>query len=284
LERRFAELMQAVPASNVLLMSRAFSSSSPLQAGNGKVALAAAAHEPLQVLRRLPSNCFSDPGPEIRQPAAAATSTVSAMKDARRDSRLARVQGIVLHALLERLAVGSSGDHPDWGRLAHSLLRQHGLSRANLQSAHDAVTRGLRNALEHDEGRWLLAGRTVIPDEQSRDERSGNETSWNETSWTSASSGRMLRQRPDRVFFGGESPGEPGAEYLWIVDYKTGPLPEGTSRESFLAASREQYRSQLESYSELFRKLSDLDPAAAHRAHRLAIYHPMLPWLDWWSA
>ena len=94
----------------------------------------------------------------------------------------------------------------------------------------------------------------------------------------------MLRQRPDRVFFGGRSPGAPGAECLWIVDYKTGPLPEGTSRESFLTASREQYRSQLESYSELFRKLSDLDPAAAHREHRLAIYHPMLPWLDWWAS
>jgi hypothetical protein len=93
----------------------------------------------------------------------------------------------------------------------------------------------------------------------------------------------MLRQRPDRVFFGSRSPGAPGADCLWIVDYKTSPLPEGTSRESFLAASREQYRSQLESYSELFRKLSDLDPAAAHRAHCLAIYHPMLPWLDWWA-
>jgi hypothetical protein len=27
-----------------------------------------------------------------------------------------------------------------------------------------------------------------------------------------------------------------------------------------------------------------LDDAAAHRKHRLAIYHPILPWLDWWPA
>jgi ATP-dependent helicase/nuclease subunit A len=283
LERRIAEATQAVRDSNVLVMPR--TSPSPLQAGNGTVeALAAAAHEPPQVLRRLPSNCFSDSEPGLRQPPAAAMSTVNAREDGGRDSRLARVQGIVLHALLERLAMGTSGDHPDWGRLAHLLLRQHGLSRADAQSAHDAVIRGLHNALGHDEGRWLLAARSVIPGEQSRDERSWNETSWNETSWTSASNGRVLRQRPDRVFFGGRSPGAPGDEYLWIVDYKTGPLPEGTSRESFLAASREQYRSQLESYSGLFRKLPDLDPAAAHRVHRLAIYYPMLPWLDWWAA
>jgi hypothetical protein len=91
-------------------------------------------------------------------------------------------------------------------------------------------------------------------------------------------------RRPDRVFFGGPSPGIPGADYLWIVDYKTAGLPEGTPRDSFLAASREQYRSQLESYSELFRKLSALDERAAQRERRLAIYHPMLPWLDWWPA
>jgi hypothetical protein len=91
-------------------------------------------------------------------------------------------------------------------------------------------------------------------------------------------------RRPDRVLFGGASPGAFGTDYLWIIDYKTAALPEGTARDSFLAASREQYRSQLESYSALFRKLAAFDPQAAQREHRLAIYHPMLPWLDWWPA
>ena len=93
-----------------------------------------------------------------------------------------------------------------------------------------------------------------------------------------------IGQRPDRVFLAGESPGAPGMDYLWIIDYKTSALPAGADRDAFLAASREQYRSQLESYSELFRKLRDVDEAADRRQHRLAIYHPMLPWLDWWSA
>jgi hypothetical protein len=91
-------------------------------------------------------------------------------------------------------------------------------------------------------------------------------------------------RRPDRVLFGGALPGAFGTDYLWIIDYKSAALPEGTARDSFLAASREQYRSQLESYSALFRKLAAFDPQAAQREHRLAIYHPMLPWLDWWPA
>jgi hypothetical protein len=115
-------------------------------------------------------------------------------------------------------------------------------------------------------------------------EQSGTGKSWSEQSWTSARDGRVRGQRPDRVFFGGASPGAPGADYLWIVEYKTAAPPEDTSRDSFLAVNREQYRSQLESYSELFRKLSELDERAAQRGHRLAIYHPMLPWLDWWPA
>jgi ATP-dependent exoDNAse (exonuclease V) beta subunit len=189
------------------------------------------------------------------------------------------VQGIVLHTLLERAAAGASGDRPDWGRLADALLRQHGLTPADTASAHSAILGGIRNALSHEEGRWLLMTHPTAPGDLP-----SSEQSWNETSWSSTREGRILRQRPDRVFFAGDSPDAPGREYLWIVDYKTAALAPGTDRDAFLAASREQYRSQLESYSELFRKLPELDGAAAERKHRLAIYHPMLPWLDWWSA
>jgi ATP-dependent helicase/nuclease subunit A len=280
-------------ASNVVAMPA--TSLARLQVGNGRVeALAAAGHEPLQVIRRLPAKWFSDSESEIKQPIAAATPLVHAREDAGAGSRLPRIQGIVLHTLLERVAAGTSGDHPDWGRLTHSLLRQHGLSRSDAASAHAVVLRGLKNALGHGEGRWLLAARNVAPSGQSGDhtsrnqqswtEQSWSEQSWTEQSWTSASAGRVQVRRPDRVFFGGASPGVPGADYLWIVDYKTAALPEGTPRDSFLVASREQYRSQLESYSELFRKLSALDERAAQRERRLAMYHPMLPWLDWWPA
>jgi ATP-dependent exoDNAse (exonuclease V) beta subunit len=290
LERRITE---EAHASNIFSMPAA--SAPPLQTRNGVVeALAAGAHRPPQLLHRLPATWFSDATSEVKPTLESAVRTASPIEDAGTGSRLARIQGVVLHTLLERVAAGTSGDHPDWGRLTHSLLRQYGLGRSDAASAHAAILRGLQNALGHDEGRWLLATRNAALAElfrneqswsdKSWNERSWNEQSWSEQSWTSTSNGRLLGQRPDRIFFGGASPGAPGTEYLWIIDYKTAALPEGNPRDSFLATSRELYRGQLESYSELFRKLPELDGAAAHRGHRLAIYHPMLPWLDWWPA
>jgi hypothetical protein len=91
----------------------------------------------------------------------------------------------------------------------------------------------------------------------------------------------MLRQRPDRVFLAGPTPKAPGSDYLWIIDYKTAALAVGEDRDHFLSASREQYREQLEQYSELFRKM---DNTTARLGHRLALYHSLLPWLDWWPA
>ncbi len=270
LERRIAQATQPAPASNVVMMPDASS-------GNGIVlSLAAAAQR--QVLRRLPAGWFSHAASEspqmpdrtIRTPRPVSE---PAIEDFGFGTRLARVQGIVLHTLLERAAAGASGDRPEWSRLTDALLRQHGLTPADTTSARAAILEGIRNALSHEEGRWLLAARDSAPGGHA----------WNETSWTSTNEGRMLRQRPDRVFFAGDSPGAPGTETLWIVDYKTAALAAGDDRDSFLAGSREQYRSQLESYSKLFRKLPSLDDAAAEREHRLAIYHPMLPWLDWWS-
>jgi ATP-dependent helicase/nuclease subunit A len=272
LERRIAEATQPAPASNVVMMPDA---SSP--AGNGTVlSLAAAAQR--QVLRRLPAEWFHHAASESQHIPDKAIRTARpfsepAIEDFGFASRLARVQGIVLHTLLERAAAGASGDRPEWGRLTDALLRQHGLTPADTASARSAILEGIRNALSHEEGRWLLAARDSAPVDHA----------WNETSWTSTKEGRMLRQRPDRVFFAGDSPGAPGTEYLWIVDYKTASLAAGDDRDSFLTGSREQYRSQLDSYSKLFRKLPAMDDAAAEREHRLAIYHPMLPWLDWWS-
>ncbi|HEX4582174.1 MAG TPA: 3'-5' exonuclease, partial [Acidobacteriaceae bacterium] len=285
LERHIVAATRPAPA-NVVTMPGAVSPSLP--SSNGTViSLAAAAQR--QFLRRLPAEWFKDAAIEPRQALAAAIRTNRPLEDTGTGSRLARVQGIVLHALLERTAAGASGDRPDWGRLTDALLRQHGLTLAETAAARSAILQGMRNALRHEEGRWLLMAHPSAPGDESAtegfwNEQSWNERSWNEQSWTSTREGRILRQRPDRVFFAGTSPGVPGTEYLWIIDYKTAALPAGVDRDSFFTAAREQYRSQLESYSELFRRLSELDESAAQREHRLAIYHPVLPWLDWWPA
>lgn len=272
LEQRIAQAAPPSPSSNILVMPPPSSASLP--SGNGMLqSLVAAAERPGQVLHRLPAAWFAETIPEAKLQRVITSVTYTGGEDAGIASRLARIQGIVLHALLERAAAGTSGDHPDWERLTDALLRQYGLTRSDFAAARSAILHGMGNAMAHEEGRWLLMARDSTPGARS----------WTETSWSIVQEDRVIGQRPDRVFLAGKSPGAPGADYLWIVDYKTAALPEGADRDTFLAANREQYRSQLEQYSELFRKLRDVDEAADRREHRLAIYHPMLPWLDWWS-
>jgi hypothetical protein len=251
-------------------------STSHATSANGLVNITAAATPP-QKLLRLPSSAF----PEVAAPENAAPLIRSADRASRpstqstgqsithdggRGNRVARVQGIVLHALLQQAASGNSGARPDWSRLTTALLRQHALSTAGISAAHDVILRGLENVSKHEDGRWLLTPRA---------------SSYNERSWTLLADRRMLRQRPDLVFLAGATPQEPGSDYLWIIDYKTAALAVGEDRDNFLSASREQYREQLEQYRDLFRKI---ESTTTRREHRLALYHPLLPWLDWWPA
>ena len=110
LERRIAMAAQPVPTSNVLTMPS--TSAASLLSGNGVVASLAATAEQRQVLHRLPAAWFADSVQAARLPYAASAPSSDA-EDAGIASRLARIQGIVLHALLERAATGASGDHPD---------------------------------------------------------------------------------------------------------------------------------------------------------------------------
>jgi ATP-dependent exoDNAse (exonuclease V) beta subunit len=247
-------------------------STSHATAANGLVNITAA---PPQKLLRLPSSAFPEAVAPVndaplircadRAPRPKSTDQ-SITHDGGRGNRVARVQGIVLHALLQQAASGNSGARPDWSRLTTALLRQHALSTTETSAAHGVILRGLENALQHEDGRWLLTPRA---------------SSYNERSWTSLADSRVLLQRPDLVFLAGATPQESGSDYLWIIDYKTAALAVGEDREGFLSASREQYREQLEQYSELFRRM---DSTTTRRQHRLALYHPLLPWLDWWAA
>jgi ATP-dependent helicase/nuclease subunit A len=297
LEQRVRDALVAfthTAGTNLVAMSAAYGPLSATANGNsaphrsqanGMVSDIAAA-APQQKLRRLPSSAFPEIAtPQIATPQIVAPQNAAAQIAARSirsldraprvdsqrttgqsSSRVARVQGIVLHALLQQAASGNSGVRPDWSRLATALLRQHALSPAETSAAQEVILRGLQNAIQDEDGRWLLMPRA---------------SSYNERSWTLLADRRMLRQRPDLVFFAGATPQAPGSDYLWIIDYKTAGLAVGEDRELFLTSSRDQYREQLEQYSELFRRM---DSASTRREHRLALYHPLLPWLDWWAA
>jgi ATP-dependent helicase/nuclease subunit A len=225
--------------------------------------LAAAAAR--QRLLRLPQSWFSGAVEMRAAPERTSSPRAGALPSA--GDRVARVRGTVLHALLSHAASLGDAlryDDPRWTQLTATLLRQHALRADDAERVRELILAALRNTLNYAHGQWLLRATPAALDE---------------SSWSSASGGGVQRHRPDRVFRAGATPGAPGEEYLWIIDYKTAAPQAGDQPAAFLAASREQHRAQLETYSRVLRAS---DPAAAKRAYRLAIYHPALPYLDWW--
>ena len=273
-------LATATPGALVVMPSRPASFASP----TAGILPALAASAPAQVLHRLPASWFADAPPAALRGPSATTRALRSPQD-----HHARIRGTVLHALLERIAARGADDFalaiddPLWERPVTALLRQHALPAPAAESLRNTILAALRNSMRHDEGRWLLTARNPAQGKASGAETSGIESSWTETSWTNVAAHRLQRHRPDRIFLGGASPDAPGTDYLWIIDYKTAATAADEDREAFLAASREQYREQLDRYSRLFREMGASDGERA-RPHRLALYHPMLPYLDWWSA
>ncbi len=223
-----------------------------------------AASVPKQTLRRLPQSYF----PAIVRPTSVEPLPQAPSGVARHD-RHARIRGTVLHALLAHAAASAaelSAADPRWSRMTDALLRQRALRPADQAFLQDAILSALSNTFRDQTGRWLLRAEPAA---------------LNEASFSSLDSGAFQRHRPDRIFLAGAVPGAQGEQCLWIVDYKTGTLGEGEQLAEFAVRSRAQYMPQLESYSRVLRA-SKL--GAAEGPHRLAIYYPALPYLDWWPA
>ena len=286
-----ARMEAARPArANVIVMPGVVSS--PLAPSNGTVSsLAATAQR--QYLHRLPANWFTegftDAEIETGQIVDTATRTSRSNEDAATGNRLARVQGIVLHALLERTAAGASGDRPDWGRLTDALLRQHGLTATDSASARSAILEGMRNTLSHEEGRWLLMAHPSAPGNEpglSNPQASNPRTNNPGMKFpgplqrTAASSANApivsfsLESRPallEQSICGLSTTRRLHFPPVSIAISSSPPLANSTTRNwSPIANSSASFLSWSE--------------AAAQRKYRLAIYHPMLPWLDWWPA
>ena len=182
----------------------------------------------------------------------------------------ARVFGKTLHALLEkaasRIAAGSSfpalaQELPDWSARVAAVLRAGGLAGRDLQALTPQVLRGLEKTVASPEGRWLLS-----PHPQAASERSLTTFTDEDQTQTSL--------RLDRTFLAGPAPLAPGADHLWVVDYKTSTHAEN-GLDAWLEEQRELYREQLEVYA---RALGQAQPL------RLALYFPLLSRLVWWSA
>ncbi|HEX4006147.1 MAG TPA: UvrD-helicase domain-containing protein [Acidobacteriaceae bacterium] len=269
----FEALAQAPPEVAVLTNLVAF----PAPAGSGAEAegelvdLAAAA-EALSDAgpRRLPLEFEPEPS---AQNVTAAGSLMTGSADSpefRRPegSRLARIIGSVVHALLQRLGSQLGQLTPDEVRArSAALLRASALTGEALASATVTVTNLLLACAADPVCQWILAPH---PEAQS-------EAAWSGFAPESAAGSRLRTLRADRVFRAGPLPLAAGNDCLWVIDYKTSSADAGDPA-AYLAAQRAVYAPQLLAYARVLRSLHGTETPL-----RLGLYYPALAALDWWN-
>ncbi|HEX4038429.1 MAG TPA: UvrD-helicase domain-containing protein [Acidobacteriaceae bacterium] len=237
--------------------------------------------QPSLTLRRLPLNidlhptapnvtaadtlALRDPAPSNLSQPELSQPNLSQPEFSRPDgSRLRRIIGSVVHALLQRL--GPELPHLAADNLrarAAALLRAAALTGEPLKSATGTVTKMLLSCAADPVCQWILAPH---PDAQS-------EASW--SGLLPGQSSRFQTLRADRVFRAGPAPGESGSEIFWIVDYKTGPANAGAL---LLTSERALYAPQLAAYARALRALHGADISL-----RLGLYYPAIATFDWWE-
>jgi ATP-dependent helicase/nuclease subunit A len=192
----------------------------------------------------------------------------------------ALARGTALHALLERLAVlfarsAGSAAPSAWEtnltRIAERSLRASGLQGATASALAAKLSQIALHVARDADGRWLLA-----PHPESR-----SESAWQR--WDA--SGSLRTVRVDRCFRAGDTPGTRGDDCLWIIDYKTGALPEtfadDHAREVWLAEQQALYSGQLATYAAF---LSSADGRNKPANIRCGLFFPELLRLVHWPA
>jgi ATP-dependent exoDNAse (exonuclease V) beta subunit len=181
----------------------------------------------------------------------------------------ARALGNTVHTFLEmltkRLGDGVQRDAllrelANWNVRITAVLRGEGLPEASAKKQALRVQSALRDTLMDAEGLWVLSPHDAASSEYAL-------TSWRE---------RRSSVRLDRVFRAGEEPLAPGANCLWIIDYKT-TAQGGRAMDEFLAQERAKYEPQMLTYARMMRN------EVAPEKLRVGLYYPMLPKLIWWT-
>jgi ATP-dependent helicase/nuclease subunit A len=244
----------------------------------GQVAALAAVAEPVtpRCPSRLPLDSLPAPAANVAVPEAALVGRPldrpAAPEFSRPEgSRLARVIGAAVHALLERLGPSLAALPTEQlrGRAA-SMLRASALTGDALENATATVTNLLCACAADPVCRWILAPH---PEAQS------------EASWSGFADSRLRTLRADRVFRAGSAPlaegsdclWAEGSDCLWIVDYKTGAAPAGDPA-AFIAAGRQTYAPQLLAYGRALRAIHGPETQL-----RLGLYYPAIAFFDWWD-
>jgi ATP-dependent helicase/nuclease subunit A len=171
----------------------------------------------------------------------------------------ARHAGSVVHRWLQRIAADQMQGW-DTARIMslrtifkHNLLAC-GISDSEVEVASGRVITALTHALSDTRGQWLLG-----PQQDTH----------NELRLTALLDGIQMNLVIDRTFRDADG-------RRWVVDYKTSSH-EGTDVEAFLDREQQRYRTQLERYAALMRRVDE-------RPVKLGLYFPLLQgWREWES-
>ncbi len=186
-----------------------------------------------------------------------------------------RILGTVVHAFLEPLSHVLANNKNE-SAIIEAIERMKQPIRLHLlrsgHQSHDAQNEAarIRAILQHvardKHGRWLLS---MHPTPSAS---SGGF----EIPLTALHQDVLRSARVDRMFLAGASPLSSGEDCLWIIDFKTASLG-GRDLEAFLAAEREQYSDQMQTYAEIAQAVYP-----KYAEIRLGLYYPLLPHLAWW--
>jgi ATP-dependent exoDNAse (exonuclease V) beta subunit len=158
--------------------------------------------------------------------------------------QIARQVGIVVHGYLQRLARGASLE--SCISTAHTALAAEGVTQSDRAQAAERVAEALRGIMNDPRGQWILERRS----------EDGCEVSFDvETN------GVVQTIRIDRTFVD-----EDGVR--WIIDYKTG-VHTGGNIDEFLDHEWERYRTQLETYAQVFQRMEQ-------RPIKMGLYFPLI--------
>jgi ATP-dependent helicase/nuclease subunit A len=167
----------------------------------------------------------------------------------------ARRVGILVHAELQSLDLGRHDETTVRSREAHfkRWLALHGVPDEHLEAAVAGVIAALLGVHRDVRARWIF--------------KTGYRDDLREHALSGLWRGEVVRAVFDRSFID-----EQGTR--WVIDYKTSEH-SGGGREAFLDLQVERYRSQLERYAVLARRLGP-EPV------RVALYFPLMrAWREW---
>jgi ATP-dependent exoDNAse (exonuclease V) beta subunit len=183
---------------------------------------------------------------------------------------LSRALGNAVHTLLEKLARLRTSC--DWESAREALesfeprvaaqVRSTGVDSGSAARIAAEAMRLALQASNDPNGAWILSPHAGAA---------------SEAGWAGVIAGALRTVRPDRVFQAGPTPQTEGDSCWWIVDYKTAHAG-GADPAAELPGLRGMFRSQLEAYAEVLRRLhGDSKPL------RAGLYYPRMSLLDWWE-